>query len=139
MFNEHRFTTFFRPLAAVLIVCATAALAHAQGVQTGTIRGIVHDEQGLAVPGVMVTVTSPALQGPRSAVTDSTGGYTLPNLPPGPYSVSFELTGFAAVKRDTNVLLGLVVDQSVTMRAAGVAETVQVVAESPAPIATPII
>jgi hypothetical protein len=122
-----------------LLVFATAALAHAQGVQTGTIRGVVHDEQGLAVPGVTVTVTSPALQGARTQVTDSTGGYTFPNLPPGAYNVTFELTGFATVKRDTNVMLGLVVEQNVTMRAAGVAETVQVVAESPAPIATPII
>ena len=53
--------------------------------------------------------------------------------------MTFELSGFATVKRDTNVALGLVVDQNVTMRAAGLAETVQVVAETPAPIATPII
>ena len=35
--------------------------------------------------------------------------------------------------------LGLAVEQNVTMRAAGVAETVQVVAETPAPIATPVV
>ena len=122
-----------------LMICGWQATAFAQGVQTGTIRGTVHDEQGLAVPGVTVTATSPALQGPRTAVSDNTGGYTFPNLPPGLYTVTFELSGFATVKRDTNVALGLVVDQNVTMRAAGLAETVQVVAETPAPIATPII
>jgi len=140
MFNsEPRGIPFVRSLITIVLICASAAIAGAQGVQTGTIRGIVHDEQGLAVPGVTVTVTSPALQGPRTAVTDATGGYALPNLPPGAYAVSFELSGFAPVKRDTKVLLGLVVEQNVTLRAAGVAETVQVVAEQPAPIATPII
>ena len=122
-----------------LMIGGWQATAFAQGVQTGTIRGTVHDEQGLAVPGVTVTATSPALQGPRTAVSDNTGGYTFPSLPPGLYTVTFELSGFATVKRDTNVALGLVVDQNVTMRAAGLAETVQVVAETPAPIATPII
>ena len=63
MFNEKRMLATVRSLAALFLVCATATLAHAQGVQTGTIRGVVHDEQGLAVPGVTVTVTSPALQG----------------------------------------------------------------------------
>jgi len=130
---------FVRTLAFAWALCGVAAVLYAQGVQTGTIRGTVHDEQGLAVPGVTVTATSPSLQGPRTQVTDVTGGFTFPNLPPGTYTVSFELSGFATVKRETNVALGLVVEQNVTLRAAGVAETVQVVAETPAPIATPII
>ena len=126
---------FFLALASLLF----SAAAFAQGIQTGTIRGTVHDDQGLAVPGVTVAVTSPALQGSRTAVTDSTGGFTLPNLPPGHYSVTFDLSGFAEVKRETDVALGLSVDQNVTMKPAGVSETVQVVAETPAPIATEIV
>ncbi len=128
-----------RPLVLALIALFVTTAAFAQGIQTGTIRGTVHDDQGLAMPGVSVTATSPALQGPRTAVTDSTGGYTLPNLPPGHYTVAFDLSGFSPVKRDTDVALGLAVDQSVTMKPAGVAETVQVVAETPAPIATEIV
>jgi carboxypeptidase family protein len=130
---------FARTLALACAVFGIAGTLHAQGVQTGTVRGAVHDEQGLAVPGVTVTATSPALQGPRTQVTDAAGGYTFPSLPPGAYTVTFELSGFATVKRDTTVALGLVVEQNVTLRPAGVAETVQVVAETPAPIATPIV
>jgi hypothetical protein len=125
--------------ALVCFLCALAAPLGAQGVQTGTVRGVVHDQQGLTVPGVTVTATSPALQGPRSVVTDANGSFTVPNLPPGRYSISFELTGFTTVKRDTDVALGLVVDQNITLQTAGLAETVQVVAETPAPIATPIV
>jgi hypothetical protein len=73
-------------LTAVLTVLLLAVIvgdSAAQGVQTGTIRGTVRDQQGLAVPGVTVTTTSPALQQPRSTTTDVTGGYVLLALPPG--------------------------------------------------------
>ena len=53
--------------------------------------------------------------------------------------MKFELAGFGTVTRNTVVPLGLTVEQNVSMRAAGVAETVQVVAEAPAPIATPVV
>ena len=125
--------------AAVWLLFGFAASSFAQGVQTGTIRGTVRDEQGLAVPGVTVTVTSPALQGPRSTTTDSQGAYAFAALPPGDYMVKFELSNFATITRSTTVLLGLVVEQNVTMRPGAVTESVQVVAETPAPIATPVV
>jgi carboxypeptidase family protein/TonB-dependent receptor-like protein len=126
-------------LATWLVCGGVAATSFAQGVQTGTIRGVVKDQQGLATPGVTVTVTSPALQGPRSVVTDTQGLYSIPALPAGKYTVKFELSGFAPIERQTDVALGLTVEQNVSMRPAGVTETVQVVAETPAPIATPVV
>ena len=54
---------------AAWLILVSAGSAFAQGVQTGTIRGAVLDQQGLAVPGVTVTTTSPALQGSRAHVT----------------------------------------------------------------------
>ena len=129
-----RISAFF-----VALALAVTGVAAAQGVQTGTIRGNVVDQQGLAVPGVTVTATSPALQGPRSSTTDASGAFTIPALPPGVYEVRFELSGFATISQSSNVALGLSVDQTVTMRAAAVTETVQVVAETPADIATPVV
>jgi len=126
-------------LFAAWIVFGMTAGAFAQGVQTGTIRGVVRDAQDLAVPGVTVTVTSPALQGPRSVVTDAQGLFSIPALPAGTYTIKFELSGFQTIERQTTVALGLTVDQNVSMRPAGVSETVQVVAETPAPIATPVV
>jgi outer membrane receptor for ferrienterochelin and colicin len=126
-------------LAAWMVVGGMATAAFAQGVQTGTIRGVVKDQQDLAVPGVTVTVTSSALQGPRTVVTDAQGLFTVAALPAGTYTVRFELSGFGPIERQTTVALGLTVDQNVSMRPAGVAETVQVVAETPAPIATPVV
>jgi hypothetical protein len=125
-------------LAAWLISCL-AANSFAQGVQSGTIRGVVKDQQDLAVPGATVTVTSPALQGPRSVVTDAQGGFVFRSLPAGDYEVKFELSGFSTITHKTAVALGLTVEENVTMKAATVVESVQVVAETPAVIATPVI
>src|SRR5579862_4595411 len=126
-------------LLAMLFMLASSAGARAQGVQNGAIRGMVKDAQNLAVPGATVTATSPALQGSRVEVTDAQGGFTLQNLPPGDYQVKFELSGFSTITQSTSVLLGLTVEQNVTIRPAGVAETVNVVAETPAAIATPVV
>jgi hypothetical protein len=72
-------------IKAFLVACClgAATVTYAQGVQTGTIRGMVRDSQDLAVPGVTVTATSPVLQGPRSTVTDTQGLYVIRALPPG--------------------------------------------------------
>jgi hypothetical protein len=126
-------------LIAAWSLLGTAGTLLAQGVQTGTIRGMVTDQQGLAVPGVTVTVTSPALQGPRTAVTDREGLFVIRALPPGDYEVRFELAGFATLTRETAVPLGSVVEVDVPMRAAGVAESIQVIADLPAPVATAVV
>ena len=116
-----------------------SAGSFAQGVQTGTVRGMVTDQQDLPVPGVTITATSPALQGPRLTFTDKEGLFAIRALPPGEYLVKFELSGFATVSRTVIVPLGLVVETNVLIRAAGITETVQVAEEAPPPIASPFV
>src|ERR1700721_2018568 len=109
-------------MRSIALLCALVVMGadlFAQGVQTGTIRGTVKDQQDLAVPGVTVTVTSPALQGARTATTEALGGYVFRNLPPGDYQVKFELSGFGTVTQNTSVPLGLTVEQHVTIRPSG--------------------
>ena len=60
-------------LVTALLVWPMAATGFAQGVQTSTIRGVVKDQQGLTMPGVAVTASSPVLQGQRTAVTEMDG------------------------------------------------------------------
>ena len=126
-------------LVALWFALVGASFASAQGVQTGTIRGTVRDQQGLPVPGVTITATSPALQGPRSTVSEGEGNYTLAALPAGQYEVTFELTGFTTVKQTTAVAVGLQVEQNVTLPTGALTEAVQVVAETPAAIASPTV
>src|SRR3954447_13924268 len=84
---------------AFFLLMIPAAHVFAQGVQTGIIRGTAVDQQNLALPGVTVTITSPALQGQRSTATAVDGSYVFRALPAGEYEVAFGLSGFSQLKR----------------------------------------
>jgi hypothetical protein len=129
----------FQLVCAFGLILTVAVGAAAQGVQTGTIRGVVIDAQNLPVPGVTVTVTSPALQGQRTTVTERDGTYVLRLLPAGDYTITYELPSFTTVRAMVTVPLGGVVEQDATLRASGVAEQVTVTASTPPPIATPTV
>jgi len=112
-----------RTLIAMLMVLAVAAGAWAQGNPTGAIRGAVADPDGLALPGVTVTVTSPALQGARTVVTSANGDFNIPFLPPGEYTVTFELQGFAVQKQTIGVAMAETQPMQVKLALASVTET----------------
>ncbi len=86
-------------------ICALllALPAFSQGLPTGTLAGNVKASDGTALPGVLVTVTSPALQGARTSTSNESGDYSIPLLPPGEYQVTFELEGFMAPQRELKV------------------------------------
>src|SRR5688500_1831602 len=82
-------------------VCAFSAFGQST---TGSLSGNVTSD-GVALPGVTVTISSPALQGTRTAITGEGGGYTFPSLPPGKYTVIFDVSGMAKVTKNVSVLL----------------------------------
>src|SRR5262250_1030737 len=87
----------FRIVALALVaLCATSAIASAQQ-PTGEIFGKVTDQSGGVMPGVTVTLTSPILLQPLTAVTSETGTYQFPRLEVADYTVRFELSGFKTV------------------------------------------
>jgi len=96
---------------------------------TGTITGHVVDGQGLAIPGVVVTITGP--QGTKTVSANSDGRFDAPFLTPGRYSLRVELQGFKTVEqKDIIVGLGQTVDVQLKMTVGGLTETVQVVGAS---------
>src|SRR3982751_3246228 len=100
-------------LFGLFVLLMTAPVAHAQGVQTGTITGTVQSADGLSLPGVTVTAASPALQGQRTAVTDVNGVYIIRGLPPGTYTVAFELSSFRpASKQNLDLTVGGTIEAS---------------------------
>ena len=129
---------FLRGLFAVGVILSLAFApdAYGQGRQTGTVRGAVVDAQGLVLPGVTVTVSSPALQGLRTVVSDVNGNYRIVALPPGDYAVLFEIPGFEVVEEAATVPLGGEIGVNAVMAPEGVTETIQVVAVVPTPIET---
>lgn len=112
-------------LACAAILFATAGVL-AQGNPTGTIRGQVLDATGLVLPGVTVTATSPAMQGPRTATTSENGDFIIPFLPPGGYLVVFELQGFQPAKQNVGVAMAETQPIKITLQLASVTESVTV-------------
>src|SRR5574337_570929 len=72
---------------AVVVVLVSGGAASAQ-VNTVDLSGHVLDPQGLAVPGVKVTVKNLATGATRSAESDETGRYVIVGLPPGRYELT---------------------------------------------------
>lgn len=88
---------------APLVLALTGWTAFGRGggaSSTGTIHGRVTDAHGALLPGVTVVASSPALLRQQTTATSDTGNDRFPAVPPGTYSVSFELPGFGTVKRE---------------------------------------
>ena len=117
---------------AILVALALLATVPAFAQQTGTITGTATDEQGAVLPGVTVTVSSPALIAPRSTTTGAGGSYSHPALPPGEYSVSFALSGFQTVVQEgVRLSVARTLEVNASMGISGVEETVTVTGDAP--------
>lgn len=128
----------FRILVFVLSAAVAGlvpGLASAQGGgagSTGTIVGRVADSSGGVLPGVTVSVTSASLMGLHSAVTDDSGTYRFPALPPGVYTVTYELAGFNTLRRENiQISIGFTATINVELGVASLAESVTVAGQSP--------
>ncbi len=121
-------------LALALLLLPAAAWA--QGTQTGTLTGQATDSNGEGLPGVTVTATSPSLLGARTAFTGSNGDYVLRGLPPGSYTVIFELEGMTTVERTASVELGRPARVDARLQVSAVEETIVVRGESPTALET---
>ena len=119
--------------AAFLVIVMSPAHAGAQSAQSASLVGKVTDESGGAMPGVTVTLKSTALQVAQlTAVTGADGDYRLLELPPGVYSMTFELGGFqTSVRADVHLTTGSAGRVDVVMKIGALSETVQVSGLSP--------
>ena len=97
------------------------------------IVGVITDTSGAVLPGVTVSATGPALQVPSVVATsDVRGEYRLTPLPPGVYTVTFELVGFQLVKRENvRLALGFTATLDQALGVGAVEESVTVSGASP--------
>src|SRR5215471_1239569 len=118
-----------------LALLGVSGSAFAQGggaSTTGSINGKVEDSSAAVLPGVTVTASSPSLMGVQTSVTDSGGNYRFPALPPGTYTVTFELPGFNVLKRENiQIAMGFTASVNGELAVASLQETVTVTGDSP--------
>src|SRR5215210_3840874 len=117
-----------RSIAALAIyVLLAASLAHAQSA-SGTITGNVRDPNGAGVAGATVEVTNNATGEKRTVTTNGEGGYTVPLLTVGTYTVTATSAGFAqSAAHDVRVSVSFTTDIDLSLAPAGAKETVTVV------------
>src|SRR4029450_12359880 len=118
---------------AFLAIVATGSVLFAQtGQNFGELVGKVIDEEGAVLPGVMVTLSGPAMMGTQTAVTNERGAYRFPAVTSGTYPPTFGLPVFAKLGRENTTLPAR---QTVTvdaqMKVAALQETVTVTGASP--------
>jgi hypothetical protein len=119
-------------LLATLLLACTALYGQAT---TSTLVGTVTND-GKPLPGVTVTVSSPALLGTRDTVTVANGDYFFAALPPGSYSVTFELEGLQTVTHKANLKLAETSRVDADLKVSKVAESITVTATSPSVLET---
>lgn len=102
-------------LFLALLALAGPAMA---GVTSGTIKGQVIDDGGLAIPGVLVTLSSPNLiGGGQQRTSDEEGNFLFVELPPGVYDLLAQKQGFGAVRKtNLDVALGRTLQITVEMK-----------------------
>jgi hypothetical protein len=116
-----------RTLLALVAALLSAGPLLAQ--QTGAIVGTVTDTAGAVLPGVTIQATSDVLPRARETVSAANGEYRLPSLPPGTYTLTFNLSGMQSATRTAQVLLAQETRADVAMGVAGLTEAVTVTAQ----------
>jgi hypothetical protein len=82
-------------VAVVVFLTMAGSLAYGQGgATTSSLTGVVTDSSGAVIPGADILAKNNATAGEFRAVSDSTGNFQIPALPPGGYTVTVTLMGF---------------------------------------------
>ncbi|MBI3403275.1 MAG: TonB-dependent receptor [Acidobacteria bacterium] len=117
--------------ATFLLLVMLAPRAGAAQVVGGSIGGTVTDDSGGALPGATVTVTNKANGTSQVLTTGERGNYRAVALPPAPYTIAVELSGFAAQKRDIVLTIGSDLQIDMKLGISALAESLTVVAQTP--------
>ena len=105
----------------------------------GEFVGTVRDPSQALIAGCTVTVKNLGTSATRTAITDSTGSYTVVNLEPGDYEITMEAAGFQRLtRRNVQLLSRQTVRVDGAMTLSSQAQTVEVAVQAEAPINTEV-
>ena len=112
--------------AACLLALSFVPLAWAQE-NTGRIDGTVIDDTGSVIPGANLTASSPGAPRDLTTVSDGTGNFAFPSLPPGVYSITVSKVGFSTFRQQNiQVVLGSQISLTTKLSVGTVSQTVEV-------------
>ena len=120
--------------ARIVTACLILALGHYTAfaqVTTADVLGRVTDTSGASLPGATVTITNTATGVARTTNTTDTGDFNFTLLPIGTYTLQIELQGFQTYMARIVAASGDRARVDARLQLAGLAETVNVVGQSP--------
>jgi len=119
----------------LVVLTAVCLVPHAFGQATlsfAQLNGTVLDTSGRIVVGASVSARNLGTNQSYAATTNSSGYYVVPNLPPGQYELTVQATGFGkSVETGFTLTVGQTATLDVTLKVAGVGESVTVTTEAP--------
>jgi hypothetical protein len=120
-----------RASATFALLVLFSAMAYSQAV-SGTLLGTVTDTSGGLVVNAKVTITETNTNIAKSTMTNESGNYSFPDLPPGRFTVLVEQTGFKKEsRRDVDLLADSTVRINIALQPGSVNETVEVTGAPP--------
>src|SRR6516165_9257392 len=118
------FTDYVTRCLLALLVMVVTAMGQTT---TGIITGLVTDSGGAIDPGSAVTLTNMDTSQVRKQLTNETGAYSFPALPPGNYRLELEHAGFKRfVQEPVEVRVQQTVAINVTLEIGQVSQTLEV-------------
>ena len=100
-----------------------------QAANAGSVAGLVTDTSGGAVGGASITLTDKATSTPRTTASNEAGRYLFANVPPGPYEITTNKTGFRVAKvSQIEVTIGTPLTINFSLEVGTIAQTVEVTA-----------
>lgn len=126
-------SSFFAALFAILALASmSGTAAFAQSATTGAIGGTITDSGGALLPRTTVAVKNVATGLARTAKSNDSGEYLVPELEPGIYIAIFTADGFATYQENAiTVTVGSISTVSPQLKVGSVADHVEVTDEAP--------
>jgi hypothetical protein len=114
----------FAFLPAIILLTTLGAFGQSN---TGSITGVVTDQNGAVVPNATVNITNQGTNEKRTVQADAEGRYEVPSLPTGVYSVESTASGFkTSTVKDVRLAVGEKARIDVPMSISGVDAVVTV-------------
>lgn len=100
--------------------------------QASSLQGTVADQQGATIPEAVISIVNQETAVTRSGVSNATGFYSFPQMPPGTYKVEVQKPGFKTVVQQVRLQINTPATLDIKLEIGQVSDSINVVAETPA-------
>jgi len=128
---------FVAMLLFAMVLAFSSGTANAQVASGGTVAGQVTDQQGATVPGVEIKLTDPSTNITLTAKTNDSGRFTMVDVRPGTYDITFAKQGFSSRRVNRQAVnVGEVLTMNAVLEVGQVSNVVEVTAAAGAELQT---